>query len=180
MNVAAPNKMQGIEIGASVLAPVAREEFYRAVLDVRGFALWAPGVRRVDVISAEGEAGMLSEWEVSLLGFGKKVASVLEEARGPSLLRWTYSGPVEGWGECEIREAGGGSVAAFRTAVEPVDPLLAGLLRSDAAKGAVRSHLRRSLARLGRLVSGGDAGVVVGPAPRAGRQGTEPATSATP
>ena len=89
-------------MAAAVFAPVAPEDFYEAVLDVRGFPAWAPGVRRVEVMSGEGEAGMLSEWEVSFLGLRKKVLSKLEEAEAPFRLRWTYAGPVEGWGGCSI------------------------------------------------------------------------------
>ena len=43
--------------------------------------------------------GMASEWEVSFLGFWRWVVSVLEEAVAPLNLRWSYDGPVEGWGE---------------------------------------------------------------------------------
>jgi len=83
MYVATSNKMRGIEVGAGVFAPVAPEDFYEAVLDVRGFPAWAPGVRRVEVLSGEGGAGMVSEWEVSFLGFKRRVRSVLEEAEAP-------------------------------------------------------------------------------------------------
>ncbi len=159
---------------AAVFAPVALEDFYGAVLDVRGFPAWAPGVRRVEVLSGEGGAGMLSEWEVSLLGFSQRVLSVLEEAEAPFRLRWTYDGPVEGWGGCSIEPVGHGTLVSFRTALEPADPLLAHLARGAAAKNVGRSHMKRSLARLGRLVSGDDARVLVGPVveerrPEAGR-----------
>ena len=60
------------------------------------------GVRRGEVLSGEGEAGMLSEWEVSFLGFKKRVLSALEEAETLLRLRWTHAGPVEGWGGCSI------------------------------------------------------------------------------
>ena len=66
-----------MELSAAVFAPVKPEDFYEAVLDVRGFPAWAPGVRRVGVLSGEGGAGMLSEWEVSFLGFRKTFSSVL-------------------------------------------------------------------------------------------------------
>src|SRR4028118_305838 len=105
MKVATSRKTRETELAAAVFALVAPEDFYEAVLDVRGFPAWAPGVRRVGVLSGEGGAGMLSEWEVSFLGFGKTVRSVLEEAENPSRLRWTYGGPVEGWGG-EIGRAG--------------------------------------------------------------------------
>ena len=61
MNVARSSKIRGIDVGAGVFAPVAPEDFFWAVLDVRGFPAWAPGVRRVEVLSGEGGAGMLSE-----------------------------------------------------------------------------------------------------------------------
>src|SRR3712207_160173 len=115
MRVATSNKMCGIEVGASVFAPVAPEDFFRALLDVRGFSDWAPGVRRVEVLSGEGGAGMVSEWEVSFLGLGTKIPSVLVEAEAPHHLRWTYGGPVEGWGTCSIEGSGDGAVAVFRT-----------------------------------------------------------------
>jgi hypothetical protein len=164
--------MRGVEVGASVFAPVAPEDFYRAVLDVRGFPAWAPGVRRVEVLSGEGGAGMLSEWEVSFLGFRKRVPSVLEEAEAPHRLRWTYGGPVEGWGECHIEPVGAGAVAVFSTQLAPADPLLVRLARSTPAKDAVQSHLKRSLAHLGRLVAGDNARVLVGPVVQGRRTGS--------
>ena len=151
-------------MAAAVFAPVAPEDFYAAVLDVRGFPAWAPGVRRVDILSGEGETGMLSEWEVSFLGFRKRVLSVLEEAEAPSWLRWTYDGPVEGWGECSVEGTGDGAVAVFETELAPADPFLAGLARGASVKSASRSHLKRSLLRLGQLVAGDAARVLVGPA----------------
>ena len=152
-----------MELEAAVFAPVEPEDFYEAVLDVRGFPAWAPGVRRVGVLFGEGGAGMLSEWEVSFLGFTKKVYSELEEAESPSRLRWSYGGPVEGWGGCSIERVGEGTLASFRTALAPADPLLASLARGAAARGAATTHLKRSLSRLGRLVAGDDARVMVGP-----------------
>ncbi|QIN81600.1 hypothetical protein GBA63_02375 [Rubrobacter tropicus] len=174
MNVATSNKILDSAFGASVFAPAAPEDFYEAVLDVRGFPAWAPGVRRVEVLSGEGGTGMLSEWEVSFLGLRKKVLSVLEETEAPYRLRWTYEGPLEGWGECSIAAVGGGAVAAFGTVLVPTDPFLAALARGATARSAAGSHLRRSLSRLGRLVAGDDARVIVGPAPagrRADRRG---------
>ena len=106
---------------------------------------------------------MLSEWEVSFLGFTKKVYSELEEAESPSRLRWSYGGPVEGCGGCFIERVGEGTLASFRTALAPADPLLASLARGAAARGAARTRLKRSLSRLGRLVAGDDARVMVGP-----------------
>ena len=152
-----------MELSAAVFAPVKPEDFYEAVLDVRGFPAWSPGVRRVGVLSGEGGAGMLSEWEVSFLGFRKTIRSVLLVAEGPSRLRWSYDGPVEGWGGCSIEPVGEGALASFRTALAPADPLLASLARGAAARGAARTHLKRSLSRLGRLVAGDDARVTVGP-----------------
>lgn len=163
MIVSTSNKTDGIEIGASVFAPVAPEEIYRAVLDVRGFPAWAPGVRRVEVLSGEGEAGMVSRWEVSFLGFRRSVLSVLEDARSPSRLRWRYEGPVGGWGECLVEGVGDGAVVVFRTEISPSDPLLTRLARGGVARNAARDYLRRSLLRLGRLVSGGESRVLVGP-----------------
>ena len=163
MEVATSSKIGQLELSAAVFAPVKPEDFYEAVLDVRGFPAWAPGVRRVEVLSGEGGAGMLSEWEVSFLGFGKTVHSVLLVADGPSRLRWSYGGPVEGWGGCSIEPVGEGALASFRTALAPADPLLASLAWGAAARGAARTHLKRSLSRLGRLVAGDDARVMVGP-----------------
>ncbi|CAA9450541.1 MAG: hypothetical protein AVDCRST_MAG01-01-4515 [uncultured Rubrobacteraceae bacterium] len=163
MNVARSSKIRGIDVGAGVFAPVAPEDFFWAVLDVRGFPAWAPGVRRVEVLSGEGGAGMLSEWEVSFLGFRRRVLSELTEAEAPFRLRWTYAGPVEGWGTCSLEGYGGGTLAEFRTEVVLSDPLLARLIRGEAARSAARSHLRRSLLRLGGLVSGDGARVLVGP-----------------
>lgn len=108
---------------------------------------------------------MLSEWEVSFLGFRKRVLSVLEEADAPSRLRWTYEGAVEGWGECSIECVGDGALASFGTAPAPADPLLAHLARGSSARDATRSQLKRALFRLGRLVAGDDARVLVGPVP---------------
>lgn len=160
--------------------PVPPREFYAAVLDVRGFPAWAPGVRRVEVLMDAGEVGMLSEWEVSFLGFKRRVLSVLEAAEDPSYLRWTYDGSVEGWGECFIRAAGDGTIATFRTALEPTEPLLAALSRSAPAKDAAGTHLKRSLRRLGQLVAGDGAKVTVGPVSHAEPVRTPPTTGAKP
>lgn len=167
MAVAIPNKkcLETGErvIGASVFAPVAPDAFYEAVRDVRSFPDWAPGVRRVEVLAGSGEPGMLSEWEVSFLGLRKKVLSVLEEAARPGFLRWTYEGPVEGWGECAIRERGDGTLAEFRTGVVPADRRLESLMGSSIARGAASSQLRRALERLGNLVAPDVGRVIVGP-----------------
>ena len=158
--------MQGDVIGASIFASAPAERFYEAVRDVRGFPGWAPGVRRVEVIDAEGslgELGMLSEWEISFLGVSRKVSSVLEVAQPPAILRWTYGGPVEGWGECEIASSAGWTLAEFRTELRPRDVRLGRLMRSAPAREAARRQLRRSLFRLGRLVTGDGGRFVVGP-----------------
>jgi len=166
MNVAIPNKMRaGIRervIGASVRVPVRPERLYEVVLDVRSFPEWAPGVRRVEVIERPGEAGMVSEWEVSFLGMSQTVSSVLEEAERPGFLRWNYGGPVEGWGECRIQAHAGGALAEFRTSLLPLDPRLEGLMQTSLVRNAASSQLRRSLGRLGQRVSGGEC-VRVGP-----------------
>jgi beta-phosphoglucomutase-like phosphatase (HAD superfamily) len=47
MNVSIPIKTYETVVGARVFAPVPAERLYEAVLDVRGFPAWAPGVRRV-------------------------------------------------------------------------------------------------------------------------------------
>ena len=165
MYVATSNKMRGIAVGAGIFAPVAPEDFYEAVLDVRGFPAWAPGVRRVEVLGGEGGAGMLSEWEISFLGFKRHVRSVLEEAEVPYRLRWTYAGPIEGWGGCQIEPVGEGALALFETAFSPADPLLAALARGGPARDAARGQLKLALSRLGRLVAGDEARVSVGTHP---------------
>lgn len=167
MTVAMPNKkyLETYEhvVGASVFAPVAPDAFYEVVRDVRSFPDWAPGVRRVEVLENLGEPGMLSEWEVSFLGLRKKVQSVLEEDERPEFLRWSYEGPVEGWGECAIRQQGAGTLAEFRTGVAPADRHLESLMGSSIARGAASSQLRRALQRLGDLVARDDGRVIVGP-----------------
>ena len=166
MHVANENKMRELVIGASVFASVPPERFYETVRDVRGFPGWAPGVRRVEVIEGLGEPGMLSEWEISFLGLRKTVSSVLEVAEPPAFLRWTYGGPVEGWGECGIKSNGGWTLAEFRTALHPRDACLRRLMSSAPVREAAHGHLKRSLARLGRLVSSDGGRFVVGPLAR--------------
>ncbi len=61
------------------------------------------------------------------------------------------------------RGLGDGAVAVFRTQLAPADPLLARLARGALATNAARGHLKRSLARLGRLVAGNEERVMVGP-----------------
>jgi uncharacterized membrane protein len=158
------NKMQGTVIAASVFTSVPAERLYEALRDVRGFPRWAPGVRRVEVIRGLGEQGMLSEWEVSFLGLRKKIWSVLEEAVPQTFLRWSYEGTITGWGECELRSSSGGwTLAEFRTELELEEAWLRPLVHSAAVKEAARRHLRRTLLRLGQLVTGDGERFVVGP-----------------
>jgi uncharacterized membrane protein len=158
------NKMQGAVIGASVFTSVPAHRLYEAVRDVRGFPRWAPGVRHVEVIRGFGEQGMLSEWEVSFLGLRKKIWSVLEEAVPQTFLRWSYDGSITGWGECELRSSSGGwTLAEFRTELELEDAWLRSLVHSAPVKEAAQGHLRRSLARLGELVTNDGGRFVVGP-----------------
>ncbi|QIN77550.1 hypothetical protein GBA65_02425 [Rubrobacter marinus] len=161
MSVATSNK-QGEVLGASLFAPVRPGALYEALLDVRGFPGWAPGVKRVEILEGAGSRGMVSEWEVSLLGARRKVLSVLEEAEPHGLLRWTYEGPISGYGECVIRDRGDGVLAEFRTQLRPEDVLLRSIMRSSPARGAARVELKRCLARLGQKVCGGGE-VRVGP-----------------
>ena len=168
MSVAILNKTSVVSVGASLFVPtVTARDLYEVVLNVRGFPRWAPGVRRVEVLEGAGGPGMVSEWEVSVLGLRRKISSVLEETEPPTLLRWTYDGVVQGWGECTIRDRGYGVLAEFRTELSPAEPVLEKLMRTSAAKSTAACHLKRSLVRLGRIVSG-DGNVRVGPLERAG------------
>ena len=106
---------------------------------------------------------MISEWEISFLGLKRRVWSVLEGDEPPAFLRWTYEGPFAGWGECVIESDGSGTLAEFRTVLDPVDPRLQRLMQSAFVRDAACGHLKRSLARLGGLVSGGSGRVFVGP-----------------
>ena len=153
-------------VGASLLVPCSARDLYDAMLDVRTFPRWAPGVRRVEVLegySGYGEPGMVSEWEICFLGLRTKLLSVLEEAESPALLRWTYDGSVGGWGRCVISEHGGGALAAFQTELWATEPCLRKLMRMRPARQAASTHLRRCLARLGRTVSRDGSRVRVGP-----------------
>ncbi len=154
-------------IGASLYAPVPCEDLYEVLLDVQSFPRWAPGVRRVEIVEGPVEPGMVSEWEVSALGVNRRVSSVLVEAESPSLLRWSYDGPISGWGECLIRERGSGALVSFATRLKPEDPGLAVLMRAAPLQNAARAHLKRCLGRLGRLVSEDDGRILVGPLERA-------------
>ena len=163
MSVAIQNKMGERVIGASVFVSVSGWRLYEAVRDVQNFPSWAPGVRRVEVLEGPAGSGMISEWEVSFLGLKRRLLSVLEEDEPAAFLRWTYEGPITGWGECVIKSSGYGALAEFRTVLSPVDPRLQRLMRSAFVRDAAYGHLKRSLAQLGRLVSGGGGRVVVGP-----------------
>jgi hypothetical protein len=143
-------------IGASLRVPSSASDLYKVVLDVRGFPSWAPGVRQVEVLEGQDEAGMVSEWEVSFLGLKRKFRSVLEEAEPPMLLCWSYEGPVGGWGRCDIREWGDGALALFETQVRVQETALAKLVGKAAVREAATSHLKRCLSRLGRIVVSGD------------------------
>ncbi len=95
MSTRRPNKTSTGVIGASLFVPSSTaRDLYEVVLDVSNFPRWAPGVRRVEVLAGAGEPGMVSEWQVSLLGLKRKISSVLEESESPALLRWTYEGPA--------------------------------------------------------------------------------------
>ena len=157
------NKTSNEILGASLFVPAPARDLYEAVLDVRNFPRWAPGVRCVEVLEGAGEPGMVSEWEVSVLGIKRKVLSVLEEAEPPALLRWTYDGLVRGWGQCVIRDWGDGALAEFRTELHPTEPILEKLIRMPASKGAASGQLKRCLTRLGQAVSGNRARIRVGP-----------------
>ena len=153
MGLTLPNKTQEQTVGASLFAPVPPERIYGLVRDVRGFPLWAPGVRRVEVLHEPEGPGMTSNWEVSFLGIRKTIRSVLEEDEFPHYLRWTYDGPVEGWGECEISALGNGAIAKFKTELYPREAALKALMQTSAARSAATTHLRRALAKLGQTVS---------------------------
>jgi len=166
LNVSATilNKASNGVIGASLLVPAPARDLYEVVLDVRNFPSWAPGVRCVEVVEGPAGAGMISEWEVSVLGLRRRISSVLVEAEYPTLLRWTYEGLVYGWGECRIRNwDDDGALAEFRTELQPMEPALEKLMRSLPVRNAASVHLKRCLARLGQVVSGNRDRVRVGP-----------------
>ncbi|MDQ3911243.1 MAG: SRPBCC family protein [Actinomycetota bacterium] len=141
---------------------VTAQDLYEAVLDVKSFPSWAPGVRRVEIVEGLAGPGMVSEWEVSILGVRRSVLSTLKEAESPALLRWTYDGLVCGWGECVIKDGGGCTLAEFRTELRPTEPTLEKLMRMLPTKSTATSHLKRCLVRLGQTVSGNAKGVRVG------------------
>ena len=130
---------------------------------MRSFPGWASGVRRVEVIEGPLGPGMVSEWEVSVLGLRRRISSTLVEAEAPRFLRWTYEGPVRGWGECAIIDRGDGTLAEFRTELRPAEPVLEKLTSSLPARNVAHNHLKRCLTRLGRVVSENGGGVRVGP-----------------
>ena len=106
-----------------------------------------------EIVEGPVGPGMVSEWEVSVLGLKCKVRSVLEQAEPFGFLRWSYDGPVRGWGECEISALGDGATATFTTELRPKDPALNKLVGIAAASGAATTHLKRCLAHLGQTVS---------------------------
>ena len=163
MSVTTVNKRGTEVLGASLFVPAPAGDLYEALLDVRRFPAWAPGVRRVEVLTGPAGQGMVSEWEVSLLGTRRRVLSVLEEAEPHEKLRWTYEGPVTGYGECVMRDRGDGVLAEFRTELLPEDAFLRKVMLSSPARSAARGHLKRCLIRLGESVSGGGRPVRVGP-----------------
>ncbi len=164
MSVTKLNKLGTGIIGASLFVPSSTaQDLYETVLDVQNFPKWAPGVRRVEVVEGAGEPGMVSEWQVSLLGLKRKISSVLEESESPALLRWTYEGPVCGWGQCNVRDWGDGALAEFRTELFLKEPVLQRLMRTPPVGNAATGHLKRYLTRLGLVISGNSARVRVGP-----------------
>lgn len=156
-------EVETLRFGASLFAPVSAEEVFEVVRDVRGFPVWAPGVRRVEVFGDELESGTVSEWEVSVLGITKTVSSVLEVCDAPGLLRWEYTSPLRGWGRCAVRPGAGGTVAEFSTEILVEDPRLRRLARRLPVYGIAGSYMRRALQGLGQTVCGEDATFFVGP-----------------
>jgi hypothetical protein len=157
--------LEGLSFGASLFVPAPATRLYETLLDVGSFPSWVPAVRRVEVLEGPPGPGMVSEWEVSLFGIKKKVLSVLEAAESSALLRWTYEGPIRGWGECVLRDRGDGTLASFSTELQVAEPVLERLLRRLPAHSLATGQLKRSLAGLGRIVCGeADSGrVLVGP-----------------
>lgn len=165
MNFAVENESKGLSLGASVFVPAPATLLYEALLDVGSFPKWAPAVHRVEVLEGGPGAGMVSEWELSVLGIRKRVRSLLETAEPSGRLRWTYEGTVCGWGACVLREQEHGTVADFSTELRVAEPRLERLLNRLPVRGVATSQLKRSLAGLGRMVcSEHEAGrVLVGP-----------------
>ncbi len=150
-------------MAASLFVPVPPRKLYEVVLDVRNFPSWASGVRRVEVLKRPVGPGMVSEWEIYVLGLRRKVSSVLVRAEDPKFLCWTYEGPISGHGECAIQNLGHGSLAEFKTEMRLAEPALQRLARTLPAQNAARIHLKRCLTRLGQLVAGNGDAVRVGP-----------------
>ena len=159
-----------MSLDASVFVPVPAERLYEVLLDVRNFPHWAPAVRRVEVLEGGPGPGMVSEWELSVLGVRKRVLSLLETADSSGRLRWTYEGPIRGWGACVLRGRGAGTVADFSTELHVAEPVLGRLLNKLPVRGMATSQLKRSLAGLGWMVSGDHEAerVLVGPRQLAG------------
>lgn len=165
MNTTIENKPKSLSLGASVFVPVPTTRLYEVLLDVENFPRWAPEVRRVKVLEGGPGCGMVSEWELSVLGVRKQVRSLLETADSSGRLCWTYEGAVQGWGYCVLRERGDGTLADFSTELHVAEPVLERLLQRLPVSGLATSQLKRSLASLGKMVSGKrDADrVIVGP-----------------
>ncbi|MGF1470833.1 MAG: SRPBCC family protein [Rubrobacteraceae bacterium] len=154
-----------LEVGASVFVPAPATRLYETLLDVRNFPAWTPAVRRVNVVEGPPGPGMVSEWEVSLLGIRKRILSVLEIAENSGLLRWSYEGPVDGWGACELYPREDGTLARFATELRVAEPVLGRLLQRLPVHSLATSQLKRSLLGLGRMVCGEEARgrILVGP-----------------
>lgn len=152
MSVTILNNKSHKVIGASLYVPAPARDLYEVVFDVRNFPSWASGVRRVEVVEGPVGPGMVSEWEISVLGLKTKISSVLEEAEDPTFLRWSYDGIVHGWGQCLITDRGDGALAEFTTELCPRESAVERLLRMPVMKSAVTYHLKRCLTRLGQVV----------------------------
>jgi hypothetical protein len=75
----------------------------------------------------------------------------------------TYEGSISGYGECTIEDLSYGTLAEFRTELRPAEPALKKLMQSSPVRNATSRHLKRCLAQLGQVVSGGVEGVRAGP-----------------
>ncbi|TCJ18083.1 SRPBCC family protein [Rubrobacter taiwanensis] len=169
MDASSKNGAERRRIGASLLVPTAPERVYAAVLDAQRFPEWAAGVRGVEILRQSeppNSPGMVSEWEVSVLGVRRRVVSVLEETEAPRHLRWSYVSVLDGWGECRIRPNGSGTLVEFATEFRVCEPHVERLLRSPISENVMRHYLQRSLLRLGEISlpdGQGRDGVRVGP-----------------
>jgi hypothetical protein len=162
-----PNRKGNGFIGASLFVTATSRHLYEVLLDVQSFPSWAPGVRHVDIVEGSIGPGMVSEWEVSVLGLRRRISSVLVEAESPRFLRWTYEGFIHGWGECSINDRSYGTLAEFKTELNPTEPTVKRLMQTLPARNAVKIQLKRCLVRLGRTVAGNGGQVRVGPLERA-------------